>query len=94
MVPHWLWCRAEGGAGAVGVLDVDAEERRHGGVPAGRAAGGGGEVRQLAPPVQTVLVQEPATVSCYTDYGDNLYFIVLSQFCISQYVQEMILAYK
>ena len=64
MVPHWLWCRAEGGAGAVGVLDVDAEERRDGGVPAGRAAEGGGEVRQLAPPVQTVLVQEPATVSC------------------------------
>ena len=78
MVPHWLWCRAEGGAGAVVVLDVDAEERRDGGVPAGRAAGGGGEVRQLAPPVQTVLVQEPATVSCFT--GDNLYFIVLSQF--------------
>ena len=80
MVPHWLWCRAEGGAGAVVVLDVDAEERRDGGVPAGRAAGGGGQVRQLAPPVQTVLVQEPATVSCYTDHGDNLYFIVLSQF--------------
>ena len=46
------------------MLDVDAEERRDGGVPAGRAAEGGGEVRQLAPPVQTVLVQEPATVSC------------------------------
>ena len=64
MVAHWLHCRAEGGAGAVVVLDVDAEERRDGGVPAGRAAEGGGEVRQLAPPVQTVLVQEPATLSC------------------------------
>ena len=46
------------------MLDVDAEERRDGGVPPGRAAGGGGEVRQLAPPVQTVRVQEPDAVSC------------------------------
>ena len=61
---HWLYCRAEGGAGAVLVLDVDAEERRDGGVPAGRAAGGGAEVRQLAPAVQTVRVQEPDAVSC------------------------------
>ena len=61
---HWLYCRAEGGAGAVLVLDVDAEERRDGGVPPGRAAGGGGEVRQLAPAVQTVRVQEPDAVSC------------------------------
>ena len=46
------------------MLDVDAEERRDGGVPAGRAAGGGAEVRQLAPAVHTVRVQEPDAVSC------------------------------
>ena len=56
------------------------------GVPARRAAGGGAEVRQLAPPVQTVLVQEPATVSCYTALDDDYHTLATVRYCLHLYL--------
>ena len=46
------------GLWAVAVLDVDAEQRRHRGVPVSEAAELRGQAGDLTPPVEAVLVNE------------------------------------
>ena len=59
--------------GTEAVSEVDRELRAHGGVPGAEAAQLRGQVRHLAPPVGSVLPQEPDNSHRYHSQGNSVY---------------------